>query len=117
MKIASRTQRQLNSNGSNVRHQDHQVHRPKNTKKYTDEVKDGNIIPEEEEISSRLTAQNWKSIYHSGNVRKGKAFTTQEIMYISFVCFQGWIKLSKYEPHFIYKIRTYAIFVVKQIQT
>lgn len=47
MKIASRTQRQPNSSGSKVLHQDHQVHRPKNTKKYTAEVKDGSIMPEE----------------------------------------------------------------------
>lgn len=46
MKMASRTQRQLNSKGSKVRHQDHQVHRPRNTKKYTDEVREGSIIPE-----------------------------------------------------------------------
>ena len=45
MKMASRTQRQLNSKGSKVRHQDHQVHRPRNTKKYTDEVREGSIIP------------------------------------------------------------------------
>lgn len=43
--MASRTQRQLNSKGSKVRHQDHQVHRPRNTKKYTDEVREGSIIP------------------------------------------------------------------------
>lgn len=47
MKIASRTQRQPNSSGSKVRHQDHQVHRPRNTKKYTAEVKDGSIMPKE----------------------------------------------------------------------
>ena len=44
MKITSRTQRQLNDKRSKVRHQDHQVHRPRNTK-YTDEVREGSIIP------------------------------------------------------------------------
>ena len=45
VKMASRTQRQLNSKGSKVRHQDHQVHRPRNTKKYTDKVREASIIP------------------------------------------------------------------------
>ena len=45
MKMASRTQRQLNGKGLKVRHQDHQVHRPRNTKKYTDKVREASIIP------------------------------------------------------------------------
>ena len=45
MKITRRTQRQLNDKGSKVQHQDHQVHRPRNMKKYTDEVREGSIIP------------------------------------------------------------------------
>lgn len=53
MKIANRTQRQPNSNGSKVLHQDHQVHRPRNTKKYTAEVKDGSIMPAETKKRNR----------------------------------------------------------------
>lgn len=43
--MAINTHRQLNISGSNTRQQDHHVHNPKNTKKYTAEVKEGNIMP------------------------------------------------------------------------
>ncbi len=45
LKMAIRTHRQLKRSGSNERQKDHQVHRPRKVKKYTLEVREGNIIP------------------------------------------------------------------------